>query len=84
MRVHVFGGTSYTGCCNCALQRTVLDNVSSNTKELANTLLRNSHKDNVLKPVPSVRDALSPIQKVTDLHKKGIFKLKKNHKQQKR
>ena len=26
MGVHVFGGTSYPGCCNYALRRTAIDN----------------------------------------------------------
>ena len=33
--------------------------------------------DDVLKSVPSVKDALTLIQKVRDLYKKGGFKLKK-------
>ena len=60
MRVHVFGGTSSPGCCNYALRRTALDNVSSYSKEVTNTLLRNFYVD-VLKSLPSVRDALTLI-----------------------
>ena len=72
--VHVFGGTSPPGCCNYALRRIALDNVSSYSKEVTNTLLINFYVDNVLKPVPSVRDALTLIQKVRVLCKKGGFK----------
>ena len=75
--VHVFGGTSPPGCCNYALRRIALDNVSSYSKEATNTLLGNFYVDDVLKPVPSVRDALTLIQKVTVLCKKGGFKLTK-------
>ena len=75
MCVHVFGGTSSPGCCNYALRRTALDNVSSYSKEVTNTLLRNFYVDDVLKSVPSVRDALTLIQEVRDLCKKGGFKL---------
>ena len=75
--VHVFGGTSSPGCCNYALRRTALDNVSSYSKEVTNTLLRNFYVDDVLKPVPSVRDALTLIQQVRVLCKKGGFKLTK-------
>ena len=77
MRVHVFGGTSSPGCCNYALRRTALDNVSSYSKEAINTLLRNFYVDDVLKSVPSVRNALTLIQEVRDLCKKGGFKLTK-------
>ena len=75
MCVHVFGGTSPPGCCNNALRRTALDNVSSYSKEAINTLLRNFYVDDVLKSVPSVRNALTLIQEVRDLCKKGGFKL---------
>ena len=75
MCIHVFGGTSSPGCCNYALRRTALDNVSSYSQEAINTLLRNFYVDDVLKSVPSVRNALTLIQEVRDLCKKGGFKL---------
>ena len=77
MCVHVFGGKSSPGCCNYAFRRTALDNVSSYIKEATNTLLRNFYVDDVLKSVPSVRDALTLIQEFRDLRKKGGFKLTK-------
>ena len=77
MCAHVFGGTSSPGCCNYALQRTARGNVSSYSKEATNTLLRNFYVDDVLKSVPSVTDALTLIQEVRDLCKKGGFKLTK-------
>ena len=64
MCVHVFGGTLSPGYCNYALRRTALDNVSSYSKEVTNTLLRNFYVDDVLKSVPLVRDALTLIQKL--------------------
>ena len=75
--VHVFGGTSSPGFCNYALRRAALDNVSSYSKEATNTLLRNFYVDDVLKSAPSVKDALTLIQEVRDLCKRGGFKLKK-------
>ena len=60
MCVHVFGGTSSPRCCSYALRRTALDNVSSYSKEVPNTLLRNFYVDDVLKSVPSERDSLTP------------------------
>ena len=77
MCVHVFGGTSSPRCCNYALLRTTVDNVSSYSKEATNTLLRNFYVDDGLKSVPSVRDALKLIQEVRDLCKKCGFKLTK-------
>ena len=77
MCAHVFGGTSPPECCNYALRRTVLDNVSGYIKEETNTFLTNFYLNDVLKSVPSVSDALTLIQEVKDLCKKGGFKLTK-------
>ena len=77
MCVDVFGGTSFPGCCNYTLRRTALDNVSSYSKEATNTLLRNFYVNDVLKSVPSVRDALTLVQEVTNLCKRGGFKVTK-------
>ena len=77
MCVHIFGGTSSPRCCNYALLRTALDNVSSYSKEATNTLLRNFYVDDGVKSVPSVRDALTLIQEVRDPCKKCGFKLTK-------
>ena len=46
-------------------------------KEATSTLLRNFYGDDVLKPLPSVRDAKTLIQEVRDLCKRGGFKLTK-------
>ena len=70
------GGTSSPGCYSYTLRRTALD-VSSYSKETFNTLLINFYVDNVLRSVPSVRDALTLIQEVTDLCKRGGFNLTK-------
>ena len=78
MCAHVFGGTSSSGCCNYALGRPALDNVSSYSKEAINTILRNFYVDDILKLVPSVREALTLIQEVTDLCKRSGFKLTQN------
>ena len=70
------GGTSSPGCYSYTLRRTALD-VSSYSKETFNTLLINFYVDDVLRSVPSVRDALTLIQEVTDLCKRGGFNLTK-------
>ena len=82
MCVHTFGWTCncptksmLSGCCNYTLQRKALDNVSSHSKEVTNTLLRNFYADVVLKSVSSLRSALIRIQKLADLCKRGRFKL---------
>ena len=77
MCVHVFGGTLSSGCYNYTLQRTALNNVSSYSKEATNTLLIKFYGDDMLKSVPSVRDAVTLIQEVIDLCKRGGFKLTK-------
>ena len=68
---------SSSGCCNYALQRAALDNVSSYSKEATITLLRGFYVNDMLKSVLSVRDAQRLIQEVTDLCKTGGFKLTK-------
>ena len=65
------------GCCIYALQRTALDNVSSYSIKATNTVMRNLYVDEVLKSVPSVRDALTLIQEVGDLCKRGGINLTK-------
>ena len=70
MCVHVSGGTSSPGCSNYALRRTALDNGSSYSKEATNTLVRSFYVDDVLKSVPSVRDALTLIQEFRDYVKR--------------
>ena len=65
------------GCWDYTLQRIALDNVSSYSKQATNTILRNFYVDDVLKWVQSLRDALTLIQKVADLCKRGGFKLTK-------
>ena len=75
--IHVFGGTSSPGCCNHALQRTALNNVSSYSEEATNKLLRNVYMDDALKSIPSIRDAPTLIQEVGDICKGGGFKLTK-------
>ena len=75
MLVHVFGGTVSPRSCNYALKRTTLDNVSSYIKETNNIFLINFYVDDVLKPVLSVRDALTLIQEIMDLCKRSGFTL---------
>ena len=67
MCLHLFGGTSSSGCCNYALRRSAPDNVPSYSKEATNTLLESFYVDDVLKLAPSISDALTLIQEVTDL-----------------
>ena len=75
--IHVLGGTSSPGCCNHVLQRAVLNNVSSYSEEATNNLMRNVYVNDVLKSIPSVRDAPTIIQEVRELCKRGGFKLTK-------
>ena len=56
MYIVVFGGKSSLGCCNYALRWTVLDNVSSYSKEATNTLLEKFYLDDVLESIPSLRN----------------------------
>ena len=73
--------TSSPGCCNYPLQRTALDDVSRYRKEAIKKLLRNFYVVDVLKSLPSVRDANLGVK---DLCKRGLIEADKIHKHQAR
>ena len=77
MCIHVFGGTSSHGCYNYSLRKTALNNVSSYNKEATSTLLKNFYGNDVVRSLPSVREAITLFQQVRNLCKRGGFKLTK-------
>jgi len=77
MNVHVFGSTSSPSCCNYALKRTALDNISNYQPEVINTVLRNFYVDDLLKSVKDASIGKTLIQDVTNLCAEGGFRLTK-------
>ena len=63
MCVHVFGTTSFPGCCNYALRKTAVDNASDFNVEVAETLMKKFYVDD-LKSVESEDSAIQCIQVV--------------------
>ena len=68
MTVHVFGGISLPSCSNCALKKTVADNVKKYGEEVSFILRHNLYVDDMLKDFPS-------LHKVNSLCKKGGLNL---------
>ena len=58
-------------------QKKALNNVSSCNKEATSTLLKNFYGNDVVRSLPSVRDAITLFQQVRNLCKRGGFKLTK-------
>ena len=74
MTVHVFGGISLPSCSNCALKKTVADNVKKYGEEVS-FILRHNLCDDMLKNFPS-------LHKVNSLCKKGglnLIQFSSNH-----
>ena len=63
MCVHVFGSTSFPGCCNYTLRKTAVDNASDFNVEVAETLMKKFYVDD-LKSVESEDSAIQCIQVV--------------------
>ena len=75
MTVHVFGGISLPSCSNCALKKTVADNVKKYGEEVSFILRHNLYLDDMLKNFPS-------LHKVNSLCKKGglnLIQFSSNH-----
>ena len=77
MNVHVFGGTSSPSCCNYALKNTAVDNESNYHPDVALTLKRNFHVDDLLKSVKDVSTAVKLIPDVSKMCSDGGFHLTK-------
>ena len=76
MTVHLFGGVSSPSCANFALRKTAEDNQDFDP-EIVNTVKRNFYVDDCLKSVKSEQDGISLTKNLTNLLKKGGFRLTK-------
>ena len=77
MTVHLFGGVSSPSCANFALKKTAEDNKASFDSETVRTVKRNFYVDDCLKSVTSDDSAISLVDNLTELLRKGGFRLTK-------
>ena len=77
MTVHLFGGVSSPSCANYALQKTADDNKANFAAEIVSSVKRNFYVDDCLKSVKSDEDAIRQVRDLTELLKKGGFRLTK-------
>ena len=76
MVVHLFGAISSPSCCNVAIQRTASTQVDY-YPEASRALMTNFYVDDFLASVTSESEALSMINDVTDVCRRGGFHLTK-------
>ncbi len=77
MTIHLFGATSSPGCANYGLKAIADDNKEEFGEEVANFVKRDFYVDDGLKSLKSVQEAVSIIQKTTDMLSRGGLKLRK-------
>ena len=77
MTVHLFGGVSSPSCANFALRKTADDNKANFDPQIVRTVDRNFYVDDCLKSVKSEHDAIYLVKNLTELLKKGGFRLTK-------
>ena len=75
MTVQLFGGVSSPSCANFALRKTADDNQGFDP-EIVNTVKRKFYVDDCLKSVKCEHDDISLAKDLTNLLKKGGFRLK--------
>ena len=77
MTVHLFGGVSSPSCANFALRKTANDHRQEVDPEIVSTVERNFYVDDCLKSVQTPHFAVRLVQELTELLKKGGFRLTK-------
>ena len=77
MTMHLFGGVSSPSCANYALRKTADDNKANFAAEIVNSGKRNFYVDDCLKSVKLDEDAVRHVRDLTELLKKGGFRLTK-------
>ena len=77
MKVHLFGGISSPSCANFALRKTAHDHRQEVDPEIVSTVERNFCVDDCLKSVQTPHFAVRLVQELTELLKKGGFRLTK-------
>ena len=77
MTVHLFGAVSSPSCANFALKKTAADNQADFSSEAVRTVERNFYVDDCLKSVESEEDAIHLSGELSQLLKRGGFRLTK-------
>ena len=77
MTVHLFGAVSSPSCANFALKKTAEDNREDFSTEAVRTVERNFYVDDCLKSVRSEEDAVRLSSELSQLLKRGGFRLTK-------
>ena len=77
MLVHIFGAKDSMTCCCYALQRTARDNFSEMSAIAYETMLKAFYADDLLRSVQSEAVAKELIRELTDVCKRGGFRLTK-------
>lgn len=77
MTVHLFGAVSSPSCACFALRKTAEDNKTSFPVEVIDTINRNFYMDDLLKSLPSGKDAVSMVKNLIAVCSRGGFNLTK-------
>jgi len=77
MNVHLFGGTSSPSCSNFALQHVAQDNQNEFSVDAVKTVQRNFYVDDCLNLVEDEDKAVRLVKELSDLMRRGGFKLTK-------
>ena len=75
MTVHLFGAVSSPSCANFALKKTAADNQADFSSEAVRTVDRNFYVDDCLKFIDSEEDAIHLSSELSQLLKRGGFRL---------
>lgn len=76
MTVHLFGAMSSPSCVCYALRKTADGNENSFPREVIDTVERNFYVDDLLKSLPSEKDAIDMVQNLRAICQSGGFSQK--------
>lgn len=77
VNVHLFGAVSSPSCANFALRRTAEDNKDQFHPSVCETIKRNFYVDDCLKSIKNTKNGKNMVNALTELCKKGGFRLHK-------
>ena len=78
MTAHAFNGTLSPSCPNFALRRTAKDNEQQYDKEITQILGRSCYVDDLLKSLPTIKEAVNAIKQLQALCSRAGFNLSKS------
>ncbi|XP_064642896.1 uncharacterized protein LOC135497105 [Lineus longissimus] len=77
MVVHIFGSKDSPTCCNYALRRTAEDNINAFSKMVIQAYLKDYYMDDLVSSIQSVTVAMSFVDEVIELGKRGGWRVHK-------